>query len=89
MQTAVETPSDSEYDQLYKQYIVAQNERDDASRELQRLRDYKPTTASITDKKASGYQLYQLLLVAVAFLLLGAMLGKYERHHGIKLPLAQ
>jgi len=89
MQTAVETatPTDPEYDSLYKQLLAAQNERDEASRELQRLRDFKPATS--TDKKASGYQLYQLLLVAVAFLLLGAMLGKYERHHGIKLPLAQ
>jgi hypothetical protein len=36
MQTAVETatPTDPEYDLLYKQFLAAQNERDEASREL-------------------------------------------------------
>lgn len=80
-----------EYDSLYKKYDQAAREKDEAARELQRLKDAQKLrsdameatglnakgAAKVAAKAPSGYQLWQLLLVVVVFMLLGAILGKY------------
>ncbi len=78
---------------MFKSYNDVVKDKDDASRELQRLKDAQKlrqdalqasgiapgSAAKPKPKSPSGYQLWQLLLVIVIFMLIGAIFGKYER----------
>lgn len=90
MQTTVEDDPYEEYDLLYKRYEIAIKEKDERQRELQRLRDSRRIKEeafsdgkSAAKKGAQGFQTYHLLIVAVLFLLIGAMVGKYQKQMGL------
>lgn len=74
---------------MYKRYENEVKERDNLQRELQRLKDNAKlrqdaaqslgasAAGGSAEKSKSGFQLWQILIIAVLFMIIGGMLGKH------------